>query len=212
MLLHQSNGTLTDFRGKLVVLAHGSIFSKVGASSKPGVIQPSFRTPKETRAGKGTCNLLAPLPRGGSTPVSPLTVRPLGGVADACFVCESRGCWNLPNGPFPFGAHRDRAQAMLREYVRFNATKRERTRRNAMMCEDVRLIVDSRVDRERSHKFAVSFDGKICVVGLRASAKSSNTPPYSPLARRHPALRGAPSLPRQLTALAPTGGTCDARR
>jgi hypothetical protein len=39
MLLHQSNGTLTDFRGKLVVLAHGSIFSKVGASSKPGVIQ-----------------------------------------------------------------------------------------------------------------------------------------------------------------------------
>src|SRR5690606_7422463 len=32
---------------------------------------PSFRTPKETRAGKGTCNLLAPPPRGGSTPVSP---------------------------------------------------------------------------------------------------------------------------------------------
>lgn len=128
---------------------------------------PSFRTPKDTRAGKGTCNLLAPPPRGGSTPVSPLTVRPLGGVADACFVCESRGRWNLPNGPFPFGAHRDRVQAMLREYVRFNATKRERTRRNAMMREDVRLIVDSRVDRERSHKFAVSFDGKICVVRVR---------------------------------------------
>lgn len=160
---------------------------------------PSFRTPKETRAGKGTCNLLAPPPRGGSTPVSPLTVRPLGSVADACFVCESRGCWNLPNGPFPFGAHCDRAQAMLREYARFNATKRERTRRNAMMREDVRLIVDSRVDRERSHKFAVSFDGKICVVGLRASAKSSNTPPYSPLARRHLALRGSRSLPRQRT-------------
>ena len=173
---------------------------------------PSFRTPKDTRAGKGTCNLLAPPPRGGSTPVSPLTVRPLGGVADACFVCESRGRWNLPNGPFPFGAHRDRVQAMLREYVRFNATKRERTRRNAMMCEDVRLIVDSRVDRERSHKFAVSFDGKMCVVGLRASAKSSNTSPYSPLARRHLALRGAPSLLRQLPSLAPTGGTCDAWR
>ncbi|MFA5490312.1 MAG: hypothetical protein WC284_14085, partial [Candidimonas sp.] len=43
MLLHQSNGTLTDFRGKLVVLAHGSIFSKVGASSKPGVIQYGSR-------------------------------------------------------------------------------------------------------------------------------------------------------------------------
>ncbi|MBU9537878.1 hypothetical protein KTE58_15935, partial [Burkholderia multivorans] len=38
MLLHQSNGTLTDFRRKFVVLAHGSIFSKVGASSKPGAI------------------------------------------------------------------------------------------------------------------------------------------------------------------------------
>ncbi|MDU0535569.1 hypothetical protein Q8X06_25290, partial [Pseudomonas aeruginosa] len=37
--LHQSNGTLTDFRRKFVVLAHGSIFSKVGASSKPGAIQ-----------------------------------------------------------------------------------------------------------------------------------------------------------------------------
>lgn len=132
---------------------------------------PSFRTPKETRAGKGTCNLLAPLPRGGSTPVSPLTVRPLGGVADACFVCESRGRWNLPNGPFPFGAHRDRVQAMLREYVRFNATKRERTRRNAMMCEDVRLIVD----RERSHKFAVSFDGKICVVRVREQPPSPHS-------------------------------------
>src|SRR5690606_18676034 len=42
MLLHQSNGTLTDFRRKFVVLAHGSIFSKVGASSKLGAIQFSF--------------------------------------------------------------------------------------------------------------------------------------------------------------------------
>src|SRR5690606_37251761 len=39
MLLHQSNGTLTDFRRKFVVLAHGSIFSKVGASSKLDAIQ-----------------------------------------------------------------------------------------------------------------------------------------------------------------------------
>src|SRR5690606_22114307 len=41
MLLHQSNGTLTHFRRKFVVLAHGSIFSKVGASSKLGAIQPA---------------------------------------------------------------------------------------------------------------------------------------------------------------------------
>ncbi|MEB2401738.1 MAG: hypothetical protein OZ927_19565, partial [Alcaligenaceae bacterium] len=39
MLLHQSDGTFTDFRGKLVALAHGSIFSRNAASSKPGVIQ-----------------------------------------------------------------------------------------------------------------------------------------------------------------------------
>jgi hypothetical protein len=88
---------------------------------------------------------------------------------------------------------------MLREYVRFNATKRERTRRNAMMCKDVRLIVDSRVDRERSHKFAVSFDGKMCVVPVHASAHRLNIAPYSPAARRHPVLRGAPALPRQGT-------------
>src|SRR5690606_30918726 len=39
MLLHQSNSTLTDFRGKLVVLAHDCILSRNAASSKPGVIQ-----------------------------------------------------------------------------------------------------------------------------------------------------------------------------
>jgi len=38
MLLHQSNGTLTDFRGKLVGLAHDCILSRNAASSKPGVI------------------------------------------------------------------------------------------------------------------------------------------------------------------------------
>jgi NADPH:quinone reductase-like Zn-dependent oxidoreductase len=40
MLLHQSHGTLTDLRGKLVVLvlAHGSILSRIEASSKPGSI------------------------------------------------------------------------------------------------------------------------------------------------------------------------------
>src|SRR5690606_7243771 len=44
MLLHQSNGTLTDFRRKFVVLAHGSIFSKVGASSK--LNKPTKAAPK----------------------------------------------------------------------------------------------------------------------------------------------------------------------
>src|SRR5690606_28271440 len=39
VLLHQAHGAFTDFRGKLVVLAHGSIFSRIGASSKPGAIQ-----------------------------------------------------------------------------------------------------------------------------------------------------------------------------
>ncbi|NYT26094.1 hypothetical protein H0A73_21100, partial [Alcaligenaceae bacterium] len=42
MLLHQSDGTFTDFRGKLVALAHGSIFSRNAASSKPGVIHNSY--------------------------------------------------------------------------------------------------------------------------------------------------------------------------
>jgi len=54
MLLHQSNGTLTDFRRKFVVLAHGSIFSKVGASSKPGAIQIAYFTdPKLNLGGRG---------------------------------------------------------------------------------------------------------------------------------------------------------------
>ncbi|MFA1685193.1 hypothetical protein ACDY99_17010, partial [Achromobacter dolens] len=40
MLLYQTHGAVTDFRGKLVLLAHkGSILSKVGASAKPGAIQ-----------------------------------------------------------------------------------------------------------------------------------------------------------------------------
>src|SRR5690606_31205410 len=101
---------------------------------------PSFRTPKETRAGKGTCNLLAPPPRGGSTPVPPLTVRPLGGVADACFVCESRGRWNLPNGrPLSFwcpsrprAGHVARICAIQCDEARTYATKRDDVRRRAI--------------------------------------------------------------------------------
>ncbi|MFA1687877.1 hypothetical protein ACDY99_30750, partial [Achromobacter dolens] len=42
MLLYQTHGAVTDFRGKLVLLAHkGSILSKVGASAKPGAIHQS---------------------------------------------------------------------------------------------------------------------------------------------------------------------------
>src|SRR5690606_32069805 len=42
MLLNQTHRTLTHFRGKFVVLAHGSIFSKVGASSTLGAIQTTL--------------------------------------------------------------------------------------------------------------------------------------------------------------------------
>ncbi|MCT9074935.1 hypothetical protein N6G06_26735, partial [Cupriavidus gilardii] len=57
MLLHQSNGTLTDFRRKFVVLAHGSIFSKVGASSKPGAIHSDVML-TETRTVSVSTELL----------------------------------------------------------------------------------------------------------------------------------------------------------
>ena len=43
MLLHPPNGTLSDFRGKLIRFVHGSIFSSVGASTKPGAIQIRLR-------------------------------------------------------------------------------------------------------------------------------------------------------------------------
>src|SRR5699024_532638 len=43
VLLHQTHRTFTYFRGKLVVLAHGSILSRNEASSKPGAIQYSVR-------------------------------------------------------------------------------------------------------------------------------------------------------------------------
>src|SRR5690606_21264968 len=44
VFLYQAHGALTDFRGKLVLLAHsGSIFSKSGASAKPGSIQFSSK-------------------------------------------------------------------------------------------------------------------------------------------------------------------------
>src|SRR5690606_22210535 len=51
MLLHQSNGTLTDFRGKLVGLAHDCILSRNAASSKPGVIQMCRIVVCESRGG-----------------------------------------------------------------------------------------------------------------------------------------------------------------
>jgi diguanylate cyclase len=39
MLLHHPHGSFTDFRGKLVCLVHGFIFSGVEASAKPGAVQ-----------------------------------------------------------------------------------------------------------------------------------------------------------------------------
>src|SRR5690606_25244583 len=44
MLLNQTHRTLTHFRGKFVVFAHGSILSRIGASSRPGVIQVAVMT------------------------------------------------------------------------------------------------------------------------------------------------------------------------
>lgn len=43
MPLHPAQGTLAEFRGKLVLLTHrGSIFSKGGASAKPAAIQTAL--------------------------------------------------------------------------------------------------------------------------------------------------------------------------
>ncbi|MCX9158349.1 hypothetical protein OPU71_19685, partial [Niveibacterium sp. 24ML] len=39
MFLHHAHRALTNLRRELVRLLHGSIFSRVGASSKPGAIQ-----------------------------------------------------------------------------------------------------------------------------------------------------------------------------
>jgi len=38
--LHHPHGSFTDFRGKLVCLVHGFIFSGVEASAKPGAVHP----------------------------------------------------------------------------------------------------------------------------------------------------------------------------
>ncbi|WP_217896290.1 hypothetical protein, partial [Pigmentiphaga sp. NML030171] len=54
MLLNQPYRTFTYFRGKLVVLAHGSIFSRIGASSKTGSIQSrNGQTPPTTSSCPG---------------------------------------------------------------------------------------------------------------------------------------------------------------
>ncbi|HTN29324.1 MAG TPA: N-6 DNA methylase, partial [Pseudomonas sp.] len=39
MFLHQANRPFTHFPGKLIRFVHGSILSRVGASSKPGAVQ-----------------------------------------------------------------------------------------------------------------------------------------------------------------------------
>jgi predicted transcriptional regulator len=39
VLQHEPHRTIPDFGGKFIRLVHGSILSKVGASSKPGAIQ-----------------------------------------------------------------------------------------------------------------------------------------------------------------------------
>jgi len=64
-----------------------------------------------------------------------------------------------------------------------------------MTCDVLRSNDQPIVNRTNSHKFAVRFDGKMCVVPVRASAHRLNTAPYSPAARRRLALRGARPLP-----------------
>jgi len=39
MSLYKANRALTDFRRKLFRFVHGSILSKIGASTKPGAVQ-----------------------------------------------------------------------------------------------------------------------------------------------------------------------------
>ena len=41
MLLYHAYSALADFRGILRYLLHGSILSEVGASTKPGAVQPA---------------------------------------------------------------------------------------------------------------------------------------------------------------------------
>ena len=49
LLAHQAHCSLFDFRGKLdLFLVHGTILSKVGASTIPGVVHIDFRVPGET--------------------------------------------------------------------------------------------------------------------------------------------------------------------
>ncbi|WP_220469389.1 hypothetical protein, partial [Pseudomonas sp. 5Ae-yellow] len=58
MLLHHPHGSFTDFRGKLVCLVHGFIFSGVEASAKPGAVQlPEGRRLRE--AGKNHLVVMA---------------------------------------------------------------------------------------------------------------------------------------------------------
>ncbi|WP_274381319.1 protein DpdH [Alcaligenes faecalis] len=51
MLLHHAHGTLTDFRGKFIVLAHDCILSRNTASSKPGAIHFEFLLSSDVPSG-----------------------------------------------------------------------------------------------------------------------------------------------------------------
>ncbi|KKN71508.1 hypothetical protein LCGC14_0419770, partial [marine sediment metagenome] len=51
MLLHHPHGSFTDFRGKLVCLVHGFIFSGVEASAKPGAVQIPISKFFDAKAG-----------------------------------------------------------------------------------------------------------------------------------------------------------------
>lgn len=79
VLLHHAHGPFADFGGELVRLVHSSIFSKVGASTKPGAIQSADVYPvrwpyKNNSTSFGPNDILRPTtPRvaGGSTAAVP---------------------------------------------------------------------------------------------------------------------------------------------
>ncbi|MHB1515390.1 MAG: hypothetical protein ACYCVY_06705, partial [Acidiferrobacteraceae bacterium] len=55
-VLHHPYRPLADFWGKLAVLVHGSILSRVGASAKPGAVQtPPSRSDRVSSASLLRC-------------------------------------------------------------------------------------------------------------------------------------------------------------
>ncbi|WP_369795123.1 VOC family protein [Azoarcus sp. KH32C] len=91
LLEHHAHGPLAHFGGELRRLLHGSIFSRVGASAKPGAIQtPSGKSFWHSYIAVGNvdeCAKQAPM-LGGSVVVPPHEVPDVGRV---CIVADPTG-------------------------------------------------------------------------------------------------------------------------